>query len=152
MPCVIGCIDGTIIPIGVPFENEEQYVDQDGQHSINIMVIIGPDLSIFYCNSLWPGSMIDAKVLQNWNISHQFEEGCRPMPFCWIMPNRISLYLYLMDNYNTNDISDLIYWKKIFYIATFQQSYIMDLNAIVHYATYLSDISLPLRVQHEEAR
>uniref|UniRef100_A0A915JC42 DDE Tnp4 domain-containing protein n=1 Tax=Romanomermis culicivorax TaxID=13658 RepID=A0A915JC42_ROMCU len=55
MPCVIGCIDSTTIPIAAPFENdEEQYADRYGQHSINTMVIIGPDLSIFYCNPLWP--------------------------------------------------------------------------------------------------
>ena len=44
MPAVAGCIDGTHVKIEAPVNNEEQYVNRHGQHSINAACVCGPDL------------------------------------------------------------------------------------------------------------
>lgn len=41
MPSVIGCVDGTHIPIKTPTEDEVQYVNRHGDHSINCMMVTG---------------------------------------------------------------------------------------------------------------
>jgi len=38
-PCAIGCIDGTHVRITAPRENEPDYVNRKGYHSINIQAI-----------------------------------------------------------------------------------------------------------------
>ncbi|XP_044185482.1 putative nuclease HARBI1 [Thunnus albacares] len=38
-PCVIGCIDGTHIPITAPSHNEANYVNRKSIHSINVQII-----------------------------------------------------------------------------------------------------------------
>ncbi len=38
LPNVIGCIDGTQIPISAPSQNEVDYVNRKSFHSINIQV------------------------------------------------------------------------------------------------------------------
>ena len=43
MPAVAGCIDGTHVKIESPVNNEEQYVNRHGQHSINAVCVFGPD-------------------------------------------------------------------------------------------------------------
>lgn len=42
-----GAIDGSLIPIIAPSENEESYVDRHSQHSINAMVVCGPNYEFF---------------------------------------------------------------------------------------------------------
>ena len=38
-PCAIGCVDGTHIRITAPSENEPDYVNRKGYHSINVQAI-----------------------------------------------------------------------------------------------------------------
>ena len=38
-PCAIGCIDGTHVRITAPHENEPDYVNRKGYHSINVQAI-----------------------------------------------------------------------------------------------------------------
>uniref|UniRef100_A0A915INX8 Putative nuclease HARBI1 n=1 Tax=Romanomermis culicivorax TaxID=13658 RepID=A0A915INX8_ROMCU len=79
-PCVIGCVDGTHIPIKAPSINEPQYVNRKGVHSLNCMMICGPDYKFYYVNSRWPGSVNDARVLRTSNIAGRFDNGWRPIP------------------------------------------------------------------------
>ncbi|XP_054259674.1 putative nuclease HARBI1 [Macrosteles quadrilineatus] len=79
MPLVIGCIDGTLINIDAPVLNEQQYVDRKNNHSINCMVVCGPDYSFFYVSARWPGSVHDARVLRNSTLYHRMEGGWRPI-------------------------------------------------------------------------
>lgn len=37
-PCVLGCIDGTHIGIQAPVEEEKNFVNRKGFHSLNVMV------------------------------------------------------------------------------------------------------------------
>src|SRR5689334_21933554 len=62
---VCGCVDGKHINIIAPKKNEEQFVNKHGNHSINSMLVCGPNLKIFYVSSKWPGSVSDARVYRN---------------------------------------------------------------------------------------
>lgn len=65
LPSVCGCIDGSLISIRAPEHNEYQYVDRHGDHSINILIVSGSDMQIYFCSARWPGSTHDARVLRN---------------------------------------------------------------------------------------
>uniref|UniRef100_A0A8D9BCX6 Nuclease HARBI1 n=2 Tax=Cacopsylla melanoneura TaxID=428564 RepID=A0A8D9BCX6_9HEMI len=80
VPTVVGCVDGTLINIDAPVENEEQFVDRHGAHSINCMACVGPDRQFFNVSACWPGSVHDARVLRRSNMCADFEEGWRPYP------------------------------------------------------------------------
>ena len=56
MPSVCGCVDGTYIPIIAPHVNESQFVNRHDVHSLNCMLVCGPDLKIYYCSCRWPGN------------------------------------------------------------------------------------------------
>ena len=67
MPSVCGCIDGTHIPIIAPKQNEQQFVNRHDVHSLNCMIVCGPNMKIYYCSSHWPGNRNNDTVrkLQN---------------------------------------------------------------------------------------
>lgn len=77
-PCVAGCADGTLINIIAPSHNEAAYVDREGNHSINVLMVCGPDLSFYFVSARWPGSVHDSRVMQNSTIYRKFESGWRP--------------------------------------------------------------------------
>ena len=79
-PNVVGCADGTLVNIDAPHQNEAAYVDRYGNHSLNVLMICGPDHEILFVNASWPGSVHDSRVLRNSSISHKFESGWRPFP------------------------------------------------------------------------
>lgn len=54
MPQVCGCIDGTLINIDAPIAHENNFVDRHGNHSINCMVVCGPDMKFYYASANWP--------------------------------------------------------------------------------------------------
>lgn len=80
MPCVCGCIDGTLITIKAPSEAEDQYVDRHGNHSLNCMVVAGPNMKAYYVSARWPGRLNDKRVLKNSPLFNAFEAGWRPFP------------------------------------------------------------------------
>jgi hypothetical protein len=43
MPLVCGYADATLVEIDAPMDNEADFVDRHGNHSINVMVVYGPD-------------------------------------------------------------------------------------------------------------
>ena len=89
IPSVCGVIDGTLIKIKCPSTNEEQFTDRHGSHSLNIMLVSGPDNVFYYCNSSWPGSVNDARVLRNSNLFYSFNSGYRPFPASIILGDSI---------------------------------------------------------------
>lgn len=79
-PTVCGCVDGTLINIDAPPIHEEVYVDRHGNHSLNVMVISGPDYTFYSANANWPGSVHDSRVLRNSAIFRHFDAGWKPFP------------------------------------------------------------------------
>lgn len=47
MPLVCGCVDGTLSEVDAPSDNEMNLVDRHGNHSINVILVCGPD---FFCS------------------------------------------------------------------------------------------------------
>ncbi|XP_063226892.1 putative nuclease HARBI1 isoform X1 [Bacillus rossius redtenbacheri] len=80
IPRVAGVVDGSLIKIDAPHDNEVSFVDRNGNHSINIMVVCGPNLEFLYASARWPGSVHDARVLRCSSLSQQWENGWRPFP------------------------------------------------------------------------
>lgn len=78
-PNVIGCVDGTLINIEKPHEHEEQFINRHGNHSLNCMVVSGPDHSFYYVSARWPGSVHDSRVLRNTNLYRRMQNGWRPI-------------------------------------------------------------------------
>jgi len=79
-PSVCGLVDGTIIKINAPTKNEEQFVDRKGGHSINAMMVCGPNHQFYYVNARWPGATHDSRVMKNSNLYWKFLTGWRPFP------------------------------------------------------------------------
>ena len=77
-PRVSGCVDGVLFKIDAPTENESHYVDRKGNHSINAMMVAGPDLTFYYVSAKWPGSVADARVLRCSSLCTRWENGFRP--------------------------------------------------------------------------
>jgi hypothetical protein len=79
IPSVIGCVDGTHIAISRPTANEKAFVNRHGYHSINAMVVCGPDMYFYYASARWPGSVSDARVWRNSELVNRLENGWRPL-------------------------------------------------------------------------
>lgn len=79
-PQVAGCIDGTVINIDAPIENEVHFVNRHGRHSLNVMMVCGPNRRYYSVNANWPGSVHDARILRNSHLFADFENGFRPFP------------------------------------------------------------------------
>lgn len=76
-PMVCGAVDGSIVNILAPRMYEEQFVDRHGKHSLNCMMVSGPDYAV---NARFPGSVHDARVLRSSRVARQFNAGYRPFP------------------------------------------------------------------------
>ena len=59
-PNVIGAIDGTLVFIRAPVEDEHLYVSHKGGHSINILGVCDAKFWFTYAVSKYPGSTHDA--------------------------------------------------------------------------------------------
>jgi len=77
-PSVAGCADGTLININAPYVNEAAFVDRHGKHSINSLMVCGPDHSFYFVSARWPGSVHDSRVIKNSTLFREFENGWRP--------------------------------------------------------------------------
>nr|CAI5831368.1 unnamed protein product [Callosobruchus analis] len=89
MPLVCGALDGTLIKMDAPHDFEPAFVDRHGDHSINAMVVCGPNLQFFYVYADWPGSATDARVLRNSGLFRRMEEGWRPYPGGFLLGDSI---------------------------------------------------------------
>jgi len=74
-PQVLGAIDGTLIAISTPSEDEHLYVSRKGGHSLNVLAICNANLKFTYVVSKYPGSTNDAFVWGNSNLQTLFENG-----------------------------------------------------------------------------
>jgi len=80
VPSCVGAIDGSHVAIKTPSENEHQYVNRHGEHSINTMMVAGADYRFYYVSAKWPGSLNDQRVLRRSTLHAKFSSGWRPFP------------------------------------------------------------------------
>ena len=74
-PNVIGAIDGTLISIKTPKEDEHRYVSRKGGHSLNVLATCDSNLMFTYVVSKYPGSTNDSFIWTNCNLAQKFEQG-----------------------------------------------------------------------------
>lgn len=73
IPGVLGAIDGPHIPILKPIENQEDYVNRKGFHSVLIQTIVDHRKKILNVSCGYPGSMHDARMLRRSDIYQTIE-------------------------------------------------------------------------------
>ena len=75
-PGVIGCVDGTHIPIKVLHSDiRETFRCRKGFFSLNAQMICGPDCRIYDLVASWPGSAHDSNVFNRSVIRRRFLNG-----------------------------------------------------------------------------
>ena len=74
-PNVIGAIDGTLISILTPHEDEHLYVSRKGGHSLNILAICDTNMKFLYVVVKYPGSTNDAYIWSNCHLEQILENG-----------------------------------------------------------------------------
>ncbi|XP_061188486.1 putative nuclease HARBI1 [Saccostrea echinata] len=74
-PNVVGCVDGTQIKIKAPSENEGDFINRKGFHSLNVQMICGPKFLITNVVAKWPGSVHDSRIFRESAICREFENG-----------------------------------------------------------------------------
>ncbi len=79
-PAACGAINGTLIKILAPSENEWQFVDRKGNHSLNVMAVACPNYKFVAVNANWPGSVHDARLLRESKLFRRLSNGWRPFP------------------------------------------------------------------------
>ncbi|XP_056598305.1 putative nuclease HARBI1 [Triplophysa dalaica] len=74
-PNVIGCLDGTHIPIIAPSQNEADYVNRKSIHSINVQIICDAAHIITNVEAKWPGSVHDSRIYRESSLSNRMGQG-----------------------------------------------------------------------------
>ena len=76
MPDVIGCINGSYIPIlGVSGSNPELYRCKEGFFSINVMAVCDADLRFTSLITGWAGSVNNSRIFSSSNLHDLLESG-----------------------------------------------------------------------------
>ena len=110
-PRVIGCIDGTHVPIKRPSENSQDYFNYKMRHTINVQAVCNDSGHFLDVEVKWPGSVHDARVFANCQIQAGFSTrnyplyykelipGCESVPQLLLGDPAYPLLPYLMKEY-----------------------------------------------------
>ena len=80
-PCVAGCVDGSHVLVNPPAGDGDAYVNRHHSKSLNVVMVCGPDYSIYFCSNRCPGRWHDSQVLKEGTLWAAFEENAqRPFP------------------------------------------------------------------------
>ena len=82
---VLGCIDGTHVPILAPPCNEDLFVNRKNFHSINVQVICDSDLKFIDIVAKWPGCTHDAFIWRQSEINRRIASGDIPTVKGWFL-------------------------------------------------------------------
>jgi len=74
-PGIIGCVDGSHIPIIAPQENEFVYINRKNFHSVNVQAVCDASLIFQDVVAKWPGSHHDSFIMDMSALHDRFEDG-----------------------------------------------------------------------------
>ena len=74
-PKVIGAIDGTLIPIRAPHENEHLYVCHKGYHAINVMAVCDANMAFTNIVAKWQGAAHNSAIFNSSLLQIHLESG-----------------------------------------------------------------------------
>ena len=74
-PGVLGCVDGTHIPIVAPVEDEYAYVNRKNFHSISVQAACDFNMIFTDIVAKWPRSHHDSFMMSFFTICGRFESG-----------------------------------------------------------------------------
>ncbi|XP_045106165.1 putative nuclease HARBI1 [Portunus trituberculatus] len=74
-PGIVGCIDGSHIPIPGPSHNRAGYINRKGFPSIQLQAVCDDNLLFLDIITGWPGSVNDARVFRNSPLYDILERG-----------------------------------------------------------------------------
>ena len=74
-PKVIGAIDGTLIPIRAPHENEHLYVCHKGYHAINVRAVCDANMAFTNIVAKWQGAAHDSAIFNSSLLQIHLESG-----------------------------------------------------------------------------
>ena len=84
-PKVLGCIDGTHVPILAPPSDEDLFVNRKNFHSINIQANCDSDLKFIDVVAKWPGCTHDAFIWRQSGINQRIASGDIPTVNGWFL-------------------------------------------------------------------
>ena len=82
-PGVLGCIDGTHIPLIAPTEDEYSYVNRRKFHSINVQAVCDANAIFLDVVARFPGQHHDSYILRASHLHDRFEE--KEFGDCWLL-------------------------------------------------------------------
>ena len=85
-PQVLGCVDGTHIPIKQPIENPHDYFCYKMKYSLNCQAICNENGTFIDVELKWPGSVHDARVYSNSNVNKRLVSGDIPNVYQELVP------------------------------------------------------------------
>ena len=74
-PRVLGCVDGTHIPLSEPRENPDDYFSYKMKYTINIQAICDCNRRFVYVDIKWPGSLYNARVFAGFQLQKGYTKG-----------------------------------------------------------------------------
>ena len=72
-PKVFGLIDGTHVNVQVPAAVRSRFYDRKSNASLNIQVVVGPDMRIIDFVNRWPGSAHDSRIFHSSHLYARLE-------------------------------------------------------------------------------
>ncbi|WAR17873.1 HARB1-like protein [Mya arenaria] len=73
LPNCLGAVDGTLVPIIAPKQNEEAFVSRKGCHALNVQAVADADMRFTDVVCRWPGASHDAMVFDNCALKEHLE-------------------------------------------------------------------------------
>ena len=73
IPNVVGCVNGTQIPVLAPHHNEHLYICRKRFHAMNVQVVCDSQLRFTKIAAKWPGSTHDSFMGQNSALYHRMK-------------------------------------------------------------------------------
>lgn len=102
-PNVIGCVDGTHIPIKAPKKNDNSFYNRKGFHSALLQVICNARMEFIDIYFGWPGSTHDARVWKNSPIYYKLKnQALLPEDFHLLGDSAYPLDVFIMIPYRDN--------------------------------------------------